>query len=148
MTSAQADALIKTLPKPGGLKLFREGDTIVMSGGKMGSHSIHVPVSSAERLLAHWQGYIENQGLSLGPGYTSTRPASSTEFHAGQWVLFPSKSSKTGWRRGQIVRVTPKRVLIAFRFNRERLQDQKMGLPFDPENARTTWRTRAEIKRP
>ncbi len=51
MTSAEADNLIATLPKPGGLRLFREGDRIVMEGGTWGVHSLSVPVSSSERLL-------------------------------------------------------------------------------------------------
>ena len=70
MTNAEADALIATLPKPRGLRLVREGSSILMAGGKTGSHSIAVGPSSAERLLVHWQGYVENQGLSLGPGYS------------------------------------------------------------------------------
>lgn len=63
MTHAQADALIKTLPKPGRLRLYREGDWIMMTGGESGSHSIAVGPSSAERLLTHWRGYVENQKL-------------------------------------------------------------------------------------
>jgi hypothetical protein len=77
MTAAEADNLIATLPKPNGLKLFREGDQIVMSGGRWGSHSLSAKVSSAERLLTHWKGYVENQGLSLGSGYTTERPGAA-----------------------------------------------------------------------
>jgi len=77
MTNTEADNLIATLPKPGSLRLYRDGDQIVMAGGKTGAHAITVGPSSGDRLLAHWQGYVENNGLSLGPGYTSpqkTRP--------------------------------------------------------------------------
>jgi hypothetical protein len=70
MTNAEADALIETLPQPRGLRLAREGERIVMSGGQHGSHSITTRESSAERLLSHWQGYVENNGRTLGPGYT------------------------------------------------------------------------------
>lgn len=63
MTHAQADALIATLPKPGRLRLYREGDWIMMTGGESGSHSIAVRPSSAARLIAHWRGYVENQKL-------------------------------------------------------------------------------------
>jgi len=34
MTTSEADNLIATLPKPSGLRLFREGDQIVMDGDK------------------------------------------------------------------------------------------------------------------
>lgn len=148
MTPTEADNLIATLPKPGSLQLYRKGDEIVMEGGKWGGHSIRASVSSGERLLAHWKGYVENQGLSLGPGYTPASLSVSRERipAVGQWVSFPSKSAKSGWRRGQVVRVTGKRVLIAYRFNYEREYDQKHGLKFDPADARTTWRKLTEIK--
>lgn len=34
-----------------------------MQGGKYGSHSIYGPNCFNERVAAHWQGYIENNGL-------------------------------------------------------------------------------------
>lgn len=67
VTRSEADNLIATLPKPGGLRLYREGDWIMMTGGKRGSHSIAVGPSSGQRLLTHWQGYVGNQGLSIEP---------------------------------------------------------------------------------
>ena len=67
MTHAEADNLIATLPKPSGLRLYRQGDWIMMSGGKWGQHSLAVRPSSGERLLTHWQGYIKNQGLPIAP---------------------------------------------------------------------------------
>lgn len=148
MTNAEADALIATLPKPGGLQLYRKGDEIVMEGGKRGGHSIRASVSSGERLLVHWKGYVENNGYSLGPGYTAQSLSTSRERvpTVGQWVTFPSKSAKSGTRRGQVVKVTPKRVLIAYRFNYEREYDQKHGLKFDPSDARTAWRKLSEIQ--
>jgi len=150
MTTAEADNLIETLPKPGGLQLFREGDRIVMAGGKWGSHTLSVSASSAERLLVLWKGYVENNGHSLGVGYTTAQlPLSASRERVpviGQWVQFPSKSAKSGWRRGQVVKVTPKRALIAYRFNYEREYDQKHGMQFDPKTARTAWRKLTEIK--
>src|SRR5271154_4578748 len=101
MTNTEADNLIATLPKPGGLRLFRDGDRIVMDGGRAGSHAIYAGVSSAERLLAHWKGYVENQGLSLGAGYSTERPSpeliphlKSTErdYEPGDKVAFHSPS--------------------------------------------------------
>lgn len=149
MTNAEADNLIATLPKPGGLQLYRKDDEIVMAGGKTGGHSIRASVSSGERLLVHWKGYVENNGYSLGVGYTTAHPAITSRERipvVGQWVSFPSKSAKSGWRRGQVVRITPKRALIAYRFNYERAHDQKQGLKFDPKQARTAWRKLTEIK--
>lgn len=67
MTNSEADNLIATLPKPDGLRLYREGDWIMMAGGKRGAHSIAVGPSSGQRLLLHWQGYVQNQGLPLEP---------------------------------------------------------------------------------
>ena len=64
MPNAEADALISTLPQPQGLQIFREGDAIVMAGGKQGAHSIHVSVSSATRLLCH----------SRSPSSTTSHP--------------------------------------------------------------------------
>jgi len=67
VTSTEADNLIATLPKPGGLRLYRAGDWIMMTGGTSGVHSIAVGPSSGQRLLIHWQGYVKNQGLALEP---------------------------------------------------------------------------------
>lgn len=67
VTNTEADKLIATLPKPSGLTLYREGDWIMMSGGKSGAHSIAIGPSSAKRLLVHWHGYVKNQGQSLAP---------------------------------------------------------------------------------
>jgi hypothetical protein len=66
VTHTEADNLIATLPKPRGLRLYREGDWIMMAGGQ-GSHSIAVGPSSGQRLLTHWQGYVKQQGLALKP---------------------------------------------------------------------------------
>jgi hypothetical protein len=183
MTNTEADALIATLPKPGGLRLRREGDEIIMEGGTFGGHSIRASVSSGERLLVHWKGYVENQGLSLGPDYAAPKPqaqrdaeiravvkASGEKFDRdweereralaaaspppripaiGEWVSFPSKSAPSGWRRGQVVKVTPKRVLIAFQFKYEKKRgyhEKGVTPKFDPNNANTTWRKLTEIR--
>ena len=113
MTHSEADNLIATLPKPGGLRLFREDDRIVMDGGKWGAHALSTKVSSAERLLVHWKGYVENQGLSLGPGYTIAKPSAALiphlknpdrDYQAGDKIAFssPSYSGKGahGYRPG------------------------------------------------
>ena len=151
MTSAEADALIATLPKPGGLRLFREGDRIVMDGGKWGLHLLSVPASTGERLLVHWRGYVENQGLSLGPDYGRTeppRPASQVarDFEPGDKVTFSSASYSAagGWRPGIVVRATPKRVLVEFSFKKEIERARRERR----EPARhQTWRERDEVRR-
>jgi hypothetical protein len=151
MTNTEADALIASLPKPGGLRLFREGDRIVMDGGKWGSHALSVPVSSGQRLIVHWKGYVENQGLSLGPDYGRTeasRPASEVarDFEPGDKVTFwsASYSAAGGWRPGTVVRATPKRVLVAFHYKYE--YDKHGRLPPDAKPSQT-WRKRKEVRR-
>jgi hypothetical protein len=91
MTSTEADNLIATLPKPGALQIYREGDRIVMDGGKYGPHAISTGASSGERLLAHWRGYVETNGYSLGPGYTPAHPGVVTrerDYQPGDRVEF------------------------------------------------------------
>ena len=157
MTSAEADNLIATLPKPGGLQLFREGDQIVMSGGKWGPHSISAKVSSAERLLVHWKGYVENQGLSLGPGYTAERPSPALiphlksperDYQPGDKIAFssPSYSGKGGhgYRPGVVVRSTPKRVLVEYSFKYDLEQAKKTG---QPPRRHQIWKKRTEVQR-
>lgn len=36
-----------------------EGDRVVFSGGHYGSHSLDAKLSSAERVVAHWRGYVQ-----------------------------------------------------------------------------------------
>ena len=157
MTSAEADNLIATLPKPGSLRLFREGDQIVMAGGAWGSHSLSAKVSSAERLLVHWKGYVENQGLSLGPGYTFARPSptliphlksSDRDYLPGDKIAFssPSYSGKSahGYRPGVVVRATPKRVLVEYSFKYDLEQAKKTG---QPPRRHQIWKKRSEVQR-
>ena len=157
MTNAEADNLIATLPKPGPLRLFREGDQIVMSGGKWGSHSLGAKVSSAERLLVHWKGYVENQGLSLGPGYTTEKPSPTLiphlkggerDFQPGDKIAFssPSYSGKSahGYRPGVVVRSTPKRVLVEYSFKYDLEQAKKTGRP---PRRHQVWKKRTEVQR-
>ena len=157
MTNTETDALIATLPKPKGLQLFREGDQIVMAGGTWGSHSLSAKVSSAERLLTHWKGYVENQGLSLGPGYTTERPSptliphlksSEREYQPGDKIAFssPSYSGKGahGWRPGTVVRATPKRVLVEYSFKYDLEQAKKTGRP---PRRHQVWKGRSEVRK-
>lgn len=156
MTNTEADALIASLPKPGKLQLFREGDQIVMDGGKTGAHSLSVPVSSGKRLLLHWKGYVENQGLSLGPDYGRTEAPRSApqmgadlaDFQPGEKIVFfsPSYSGKDaqGWRPGTVVRSTPKRVLVEFYY---KYQYDNRGRLLPNAKPNQTWRERTEVKR-
>lgn len=148
MTNSETDNLIATLPQPGSLRLFREDDRIVMDGGKWGTHTLSVGASSGKRLLVHWKGYVESNGQTLGPAYSPTPVAALPSVPAvGEWVAFPSKSASSGWRKGQVVKVTNKRALIAFRFKYEQELDRRKGLKFDPDKAATTWRKLTEIRR-
>lgn len=42
-------------------------DRFVFSGGRFGEHSLaaHAQITSADRLIAHWRGYVENNGGAL-----------------------------------------------------------------------------------
>lgn len=53
------------------LRCVVEGEHFVMLGGKSGAHSLAISATSAERLLAHWRGYLENNG------YNPARPTLS-----------------------------------------------------------------------
>jgi len=157
MTPTEADNLIATLPKPGNLRLHRDGDRIAMEGGKFGTHAISAKASSAERLLTHWRGYVETQGLSLGPGYTTERPGAaliphlkSTErdYQRGDKISFssPSYSGKGhhGWRPGVVVRATPKRVLVEYSFKYDLERAKRTG---EPPHRHEIWKKRAEVQR-
>lgn len=146
MTAAEADALIASLPKPGGLQLFREGDQIVMAGGRWGSHSISAKVSSGARLLTHWKGYVENQGLSLGPDYyTAPKPSAlAPDYRSGDKVMFESASAPKGWRGGTVIRATPKRVLVEYSFKRDLEDARRTGRP--PQRHQI-WKKRNEVRR-
>ena len=157
MTPKEADNLIETLPKPGSLRLFREGDQIVMAGGKTGSHSLSAKVSSAERLLAHWKGYVENQGLSLGPGYTMEKPSPALiphlksferDYQPGDKIAFssPSYAGKGGhgYRPGLVVSTTPARVLVEYSFKYDLERAQKSGK--EPRRHQV-WKKRSEVQR-
>lgn len=76
---------------------------IVFTGGKFGEHSIDASCSDEARILAHWEGYVEANGLKLVPG-------------VGELVQFPSGSSPTGFRYGRVLKVGPRRAVISFRY--------------------------------
>ncbi len=77
---------------------------IVFRGGKNGDHSIDVSVSDVERVLAHWDGYCEANGLA------KPRVGQVVKFFSG------SASKLGGYRTGRVVKVGPKRAVIAFKF--------------------------------
>lgn len=71
---------------------------MVFSGGSQGVHSVDLRVSTLARVLAHWEGYCENNGM----------PAPRT----GEKVTFVGKSGCT--YRGTVAVTGPKRVLVDF----------------------------------
>lgn len=149
MTNAEADALIASLPQPGNLRLYRDGDRIVMDGGKWGPHLISVGVSGADRLLTHWKGYVETQGLSLGPDYSSPLPLGASQerdYQPGDRIEFIAAdyAAAGGWRPGTVVRATPKRVLVEFVYKYEREAAKKAQR--DPR-ASQRWKNRDEVRR-
>lgn len=139
MTGKEADYLIATLPRPDGFQIYRDGGEWIHMIGPQGTTDEMSVYNSAEQMLRRWNAFVTQHAAPAAEG-----PVPAVV--VGQWVSFPSKSAKSGWRRGQVVEVTPKRVRIAFRFNRERERDKKSGIKFDPSSARTTWRKLTEIK--
>jgi len=119
----------------GAIRAQLDGAHISFVGGSHGAHSLSITASSRERVMIHWAGYLENNGLrapwpSLG-GKVPERP-----LQAGDRVLFPSASSSSGYRVGRIERVTRTRVLIAYRFKYQHGQG--------PES--TTWQKIAAVR--
>src|SRR6266850_2429339 len=41
------------------LQAVLEGDRIVFTGGRFGSHGLDAKLSSADRVIAHWRGYVQ-----------------------------------------------------------------------------------------
>lgn len=83
------------------LKATIEGDRVVFTGGRSGGHSLWLDASSAERVQAHWEGYVE---------------ANTDVPRVGDLVRFPSASAPGGMRKGRVVKVGPKRAVVAYRF--------------------------------
>jgi len=113
----EARKLSYTLRRNGNnLKLRAEvrDDRIVFSGGKQGEHSLAVTVSSKARVLAHWEGYIENNGLRLAP-------------KKGERVYFVTGSQNYP-RIGLVVSATRQWVSVAFKYNYGRKTVRKMRL--------------------
>jgi len=81
-----------------------EGDRIVFSGGKHGTHSLAVDVSSQARILAHWEGYCENNGLP------APQPGQKLSFVGNNGCVY----------RGTVTKVGPKRVGMDFRYKNGR----------------------------
>jgi hypothetical protein len=48
-----------------------EGDRIVLTGGHYGAHSLDAKLSSADRVIAHWRGYVQATEEAL-VGYPKT----------------------------------------------------------------------------
>lgn len=88
---------------------------VVFEGGAKGPHSLDVGVSSPERVLAHWSGYCEANGLE--------KPM------VGERVRFPSGSSPTGMRTGKVASVGPKRAVVEFYYKKQLARAKKNGTP-------------------
>lgn len=97
-------AVVEIGPEPARVGWSRS-DRIVFTGGAQGTHSLDVGASSPARILAHWEGYRENNGLAARPT-------------PGSCVRFPSASAwqAGGYRVGTVLAVGPKRARIAYTF--------------------------------
>jgi hypothetical protein len=97
-----ADRLVAKVGPDGRPSWKMERDARIVFRGGAGEHSLDVFVSSSERILAHWEGYCEANGL--------LRP------NVGERVMFPSGSSPDGLRYGQVVKVGTKRAVVTFKY--------------------------------
>lgn len=61
------------------------GGEIVYAGGKQGEHRIWADVSSAARILAHWEGYCQSNGLRSKPAV-----GEKLSFQRGMFGLWPA----------------------------------------------------------
>lgn len=101
-TPAVALEHLRRQSRSGSLKLradLKDG-RIVFSGGTQGVHSIDAGLSSAQRVLAHWEGYCENNGMAL--------PV------VGQRVEFVGNNGCLYY--GTVTHVGPKRVGVDFKY--------------------------------
>ena len=75
-------ALVSTLhhTTPGGLKLAASvsAGRVVFTGGKFGPHSLDAGASSADRVLAHWEGYCAASDPTYGASDGSESPWGET----------------------------------------------------------------------
>lgn len=131
MTPSEAISIVRRMNQAGRnksgddlrLSVTVEGDRLSFLGGLWGVHSLSVRCSSVERAIVHWRGYVENSGLTPEiPAPRLTPPEVS--FAKGDRVRFPSASASAmgGFRVGEVLRVTPTRVLVGYRFKYQRGQ--------------------------
>jgi hypothetical protein len=78
-------------------------ERLVFTGAASGEHSIDLSCSDEARARAHWEGYLEANGIRRAPA-------------VGERVVFPSSSSPDGWRTGRVLKVGPRRCCIEFRY--------------------------------
>lgn len=150
------------------LRVAFEGDRFAMLGGKHGAHSLaaQANITTAERLLAHWSGYVtvtapyakpEHYGVAVAPSPTAppttlTTPVAfapaapalvAREPEPGDRIEFMSASAHKGWRTGTVIRVTPKRVLIEYSFKYDIERARRTG---EPPRRHQTWKSRKETR--
>lgn len=131
MTPSEATSIVRRMRQSGRnpsgddlhLSAAVEGDRLSFVGGLWGTHGLSVQCSSVERALVHWRGYVENSGLV--PEVPAPRLAPpEVAFAKGDRVRFPSASASAmgGFRVGEVLRVTPTRVLVGYRYKYQRGQ--------------------------
>lgn len=52
---------------------LRDEGQVVFTGGRYGDHALNLSVSSAERIVAHWEGYCERNGARACRGIVRVR---------------------------------------------------------------------------
>lgn len=57
-------------------------EQVTFSGGKFGEHSIWLNVSSTERIKAHWDGYVSQNGAKVVDSVNGLKVGSNVAFYA------------------------------------------------------------------
>jgi hypothetical protein len=96
-----------------------------------------------ERLAIHWRGYCENNGAKIE--VVEAPVVKPALVKIGEFVTFQSASAHSGWRRGEVTKITATRVCVAYAFKYEIAYDRKHGQPI--ERAHTKWMRLADFNK-
>lgn len=92
--------------------------SIVFSGGAYGPASLDVGVSTPERVRAHFEGYVEANGLSVKP-------------RVGQKVAFGSATTTMGVRTGKVRRLESKRAIVSYLSKASDKRSRSWNVPYE-----------------
>lgn len=98
----------------GALRASLRDGRVVFSGGSQGEHSISLDVSSRARILAHWEGYCEANGLTAKP-----KPGAAVMFQRGMFGAWP----------GTVVSACPTSAVIRYKRRNGYVATTRVELP-------------------